>query len=57
MNPEQNLDIDEVAAEMARDPLSKALFENAQYRVLLRQLTRRIEQLEQQTAPGAQESS
>jgi hypothetical protein len=51
----QNLDIDEVAAEMNRDPLSRALFENAQYRVLIRRQARRIEQLEQQKAPAASE--
>lgn len=55
--PEQSgaeLDIDEVAAEMNRDPLSKALFENAQLRVLLRRTVARVQELEQQKAPTAQ---
>lgn len=42
------IDINEVAAEMERDPLSKALWENAQLRVIVRQQAARIEQLEQQ---------
>jgi hypothetical protein len=41
----QQLDIGAVAAEMERDPLSKALFENAQLRVIVRQQAARIEEL------------
>lgn len=34
----QQLEVNEIAAEMERDPLSKALWENAQYRVIIRKL-------------------
>ncbi|GAA0897678.1 hypothetical protein [Pseudonocardia zijingensis] len=60
------LDIAEVHAELESDPLSKALFERAQLRVIARQqaeqlrqqaeqiqlLTVRIDELERQKAPG-----
>lgn len=41
----QQLEFGEVAAEMANDPLSNALFENAQYRVLVRKLRARVQLL------------
>lgn len=51
----QSLDIADVAAEMNNDPLSKALFELAQCKVIIRQmaardqlLTERISELETQ---------
>lgn len=51
----QSLDIADVAAEMNNDPLSKALFELAQAKVIIRQmaardqiLTERISELEGQ---------
>jgi len=44
------LNIDEVAAEMAADPLSKALFELAQYRVLVRRQSARITDLTRELA-------
>ncbi|HEX6969052.1 MAG TPA: hypothetical protein VF174_09620 [Micromonosporaceae bacterium] len=37
-DPAQQLEVHELAAEMERDPLSKALWENAQYRVIIRKL-------------------
>lgn len=48
-----DIDMSEVAEEMTRDPLSKALFENAQLRVLTRQLNARVVELEtaQMTVP------
>lgn len=59
--PGHQIDIGELAAEMERDPLSKALFENAQLKVIARQqaaqiqlLTERVAELEQQKAPGAE---
>lgn len=54
----QQLDIADVAAEMNADPLSKALFELAQAKVLLRKqsaaiqlLKDRIDELERQNKP------
>lgn len=44
----QQLDMSKVAAELERDPLSKALFENAQLKVLVRELLDRIGELERQ---------
>jgi hypothetical protein len=58
-NSSPQLDIAEVAAEMERDPLSKALFENAQLRVLARslqaqndELLARIDELTKQHGDG-----
>lgn len=55
----QQLDISAIAAEMERDPLSKALWENAQLRVMVRNmgdqnraLLDRVAELEQQKAPA-----
>jgi hypothetical protein len=54
----QQLDIAEVAAVMESDPLSKALFENAQLKVMLRKQTAsnqllldRVRELETQRDP------
>lgn len=51
-DPSDRIDIDmaEVAEEMTRDPLSNALFQNAQLKVLVRQQARRIADLEAQKA-------
>jgi len=49
----QQLDINAIAAEMERDPLSKALWENAQLRVIVRQQAARIDELEQKAPAGA----
>jgi len=49
----QQLALAQVAAEMERDPLAKALFENAQLKVLVRQLLARVDQLEQQGGRSA----
>ncbi len=46
MTQPAGIDMSDVAEEMTRDPLSKALFENAQLRVLTRQLNARVVELE-----------
>jgi hypothetical protein len=46
----QQLDVNEIAAEMERDPLSKALWENAQLRVLARKLQAREQLLRDRIA-------
>jgi hypothetical protein len=43
-----NIDASEITDEMARDPLSNALFRNAQLTVLVRRLSARIDELERQ---------
>jgi hypothetical protein len=45
---EQQIDFNDVVAEMSRDPLSKALLENAQMRVIIRQLSERVDELTKQ---------
>ncbi len=53
MTQPAGIDMSEVAEEMNREPLSRALFENAQLRVLTRQLNARVMELEtQQMAAG-----
>lgn len=50
MTQPAELDMSEVAEELNREPLSKALFENAQLRVLVRKLSARVAELEAPTA-------
>lgn len=46
----QQLEVNEIAAEMERDPLSKALWENAQYRVVIRKLQAQNQLLKERVA-------
>ena len=46
----QQLEVNEIAAEMERDPLSKALWENAQYRVIIRKLQAQNQLLKERVA-------
>lgn len=50
MSSQPGIDMSDVAEEMNREPLSRALFENAQLRVLVRQLNARVQVLESATA-------
>lgn len=50
--PDDGIDMSEVAEEMTRDPLSNALFENAQLKVMVRRLHQRIAALEEQHSPA-----
>ena len=46
----QQLEVNEIAVEMERDPLSKALWENAQYRVIIRKLQAQNQLLKERVA-------